>query len=80
MDNKEVVRVIFDGFNSRDLDRVAAICSDDFVLEDLPAGVTLRGPDGMSISVSNHWRMVRMCRGLARSTNSRSSIRADASS
>ncbi len=46
-ENKAVVRVIFDGFNARDLDRVASRCADDFVLEDLPAGLTLRGPEGM---------------------------------
>lgn len=45
--NADLIRTIFDGFNARDLDRVAAICADDFVLEDLPAGVTLRGPEGM---------------------------------
>jgi len=45
--NKAAVRVVFDGFNARDLDRVAALCAEDFALEDLPAGVTLRGPDGM---------------------------------
>jgi steroid delta-isomerase-like uncharacterized protein len=46
-DAQDVVKVIFDGFNSRDLDRVAAICSDDFVLEDIPAGMQLHGPDGL---------------------------------
>ncbi len=46
-ENKAIVRVIFDGFDARDLDRVAAICADDFVLEDLPAGVVLNGPEGM---------------------------------
>lgn len=45
--NKALVRVVFDGFNARDLDRVAAICADDFILEDLAAGLTLHGPDGM---------------------------------
>lgn len=43
----DIVRTIFDGFNARDLDRVAAICAEDFMLEDLTAGVTLRGPEGM---------------------------------
>ena len=46
-ENKEVVRVVFDGFNARDFDRVAAVCADDFVLEDIPAGLSLRGPEGM---------------------------------
>ena len=46
-ENKAVVRVVFDGFNARDFDRVAAICAADFVLEDLPAGLSLRGPEGM---------------------------------
>jgi steroid delta-isomerase-like uncharacterized protein len=45
--NQALIRTIFDGFNARDLDRVAAICAEDFTLEDLPAGMTLRGPDGM---------------------------------
>ena len=45
--NKDLVRGIFDGFNARQLDRVAALCADDFTLEDLPAGITLRGPAGM---------------------------------
>lgn len=53
MDNKEVVRVIFDGFNARDLDRVAAICADDFVLEDVPAGIVLNGPEGMRAWLGN---------------------------
>lgn len=46
-EHKALVRVIFDGFNRRALDRVAAICADDFVLEDLPAGHALRGPEGL---------------------------------
>jgi steroid delta-isomerase-like uncharacterized protein len=51
--NKDVVRVIFDGFNSGDIDRVAAICADDFVLEDVPAGLTLKGPEGMRAWLGN---------------------------
>ncbi|GAC1472764.1 MAG: hypothetical protein PVSMB7_25810 [Chloroflexota bacterium] len=42
-----VVRALFDGFNQRDLDAVAALASDDFVLEDVPAGLTLHGPQGL---------------------------------
>jgi hypothetical protein len=42
--NKAVVQVVFDGFNARDFDRVAAVCADDFVLESLPAGLTLFHP------------------------------------
>ena len=44
-----LVRVVFDGFNARQLERVAAICGDDFTLEDIPAGLTLRGPAGMQL-------------------------------
>ncbi|MFN8591157.1 MAG: ester cyclase [Thermomicrobiales bacterium] len=47
--NAELVSVVFEGFNERDIERVAAICADDFLLEDLPAGLTLRGPDGMRL-------------------------------
>jgi steroid delta-isomerase-like uncharacterized protein len=46
---KDLVRVVFDGFNAKDIERVAAICADDFVLEDIPANMTLRGPDGMRL-------------------------------
>lgn len=46
---KELVCAVFEGFNTRDLDRVAAICADDFILEDIPAGLTLRGPAGMRL-------------------------------
>jgi steroid delta-isomerase-like uncharacterized protein len=46
-EQKALVRVVFEGFNRRDLDSVAAICADDFELEDLPAGHTLRGPEGL---------------------------------
>ena len=31
-ENKTVVQVVFDGFNARDFDRIAAVCADDFVL------------------------------------------------
>lgn len=51
--NKNVVRVIFDGFNSGDVERVASICADDFVLEDIPAGLVLHGPDGMRAWLGN---------------------------
>ena len=47
--NITLVRVVFDGFNARDPERVAAICADDFVLEDIPAGLTLHGPTGMRL-------------------------------
>ena len=46
---QDLVRVVFEGFNSRDVDRIARICADDFLLEDIPAGMTLRGPDGMRL-------------------------------
>lgn len=44
---KELVRMGFEGFNARDVERVVRICAADFTLEDIPAGLTLRGPDGM---------------------------------
>ena len=46
---KDLVRTVFEGFNRRDVERVARICADDFTLEDIPAGLTLRGPDGMRL-------------------------------
>jgi steroid delta-isomerase-like uncharacterized protein len=46
---KDLVRIVFEGFNARDVERIAAICADDFTLEDIPAGLTLRGPDGMRL-------------------------------
>ncbi len=45
----DLVRTVFDGFNAGDVGRVAAICADDVVLEGIPAGLTLRGPEGMRI-------------------------------
>jgi steroid delta-isomerase-like uncharacterized protein len=46
---KELVRTVFDGFNDRDVERAATVCAEDFILEDIPAGLTLRGPDGMRL-------------------------------
>lgn len=46
---KALVGIVFEGFNAKDIERVAAICGDDFILEDIPAGMTLRGPDGMRL-------------------------------
>ena len=34
--NADVVRVVFDGFNAGDVERVARICADDFILEGDP--------------------------------------------
>jgi predicted ester cyclase len=53
IDVKDVVRVVFTGFNSRNLDQVASIVTDDFELEDIPAGLVLRGPDGMKAWLGN---------------------------
>jgi steroid delta-isomerase-like uncharacterized protein len=52
-DVKSVVRTIFTGFNARDVESVAAVTADDFELEDIPAGLTLRGPDGMRSWLTN---------------------------
>jgi steroid delta-isomerase-like uncharacterized protein len=46
---KDLVGIVFEGFNARDVDRVAAVCADDFTLEDIPAGLTLHGPAGMRL-------------------------------
>lgn len=51
--NKDVVRVIFDAFNSGNIEQAVALCADDFVLEDIPAGLTLQGPEGMHAWLSN---------------------------
>ena len=47
--NLDVVRVVFEGFNAGDVERVAALCAPDFALHDIPAGLTLRGPAGMRL-------------------------------
>jgi steroid delta-isomerase-like uncharacterized protein len=47
-DNSAVVRDLFDAFNDRDLDRVAATVSEDFELVDFAAGgQVFRGPQGI---------------------------------
>jgi predicted ester cyclase len=53
VDVKDVVRIVFSGFNSRNLDQVAGIVTDDFELEDIPAGLVLRGPEGMKAWLGN---------------------------
>lgn len=45
-DVTKVVRLLFEAFNERDLERAAAAVSDDFELVDVAAGQTFRGPDG----------------------------------
>jgi steroid delta-isomerase-like uncharacterized protein len=47
-DNTTLVRDLFDAFNDRDLDRVAAMVSEDFELVDFAAqGQVFRGPQGI---------------------------------
>ena len=47
-DNTALVRDLFDAFNDYDLDRVAAMVSEDFELVDFAAeGQTFRGPQGI---------------------------------
>ena len=47
-DNTAVVRDLFDAFNDHDLDRVAAMVSEDFELVDFAAeGQVFRGPQGI---------------------------------
>jgi steroid delta-isomerase-like uncharacterized protein len=42
----EIVRALYDAFNTGDLDGAAALVSDDFELTDIAAGQTLSGRDG----------------------------------
>ena len=47
-DNSAIVRDLFDAFNDRDLDRVAAMVSEDFELVDFAVqGQVFRGPQGI---------------------------------
>jgi steroid delta-isomerase-like uncharacterized protein len=46
-DTTTIIRSLFDSFNERDLIGTAVLTSDDFVLEDLGGGFTLRGPDAL---------------------------------
>ena len=47
-DNTAIVRDLFDAFNDHDLDRVAAMVSEDFELVDFAAeGQVFRGPQGI---------------------------------
>ena len=43
-----VIQTLFDTFNEREFDRAAALVTEDFELEDLAFGMTLRGPDGLA--------------------------------
>ena len=45
-DNAAVVRTVYSGFNTGDIDAVVALVTDDFVLEDVAQGLTFRGPAG----------------------------------
>ena len=47
-DNADIVRNLFDAFNSYDLDRAATMVTEDFELVDFAAGgQTFRGPEGL---------------------------------
>jgi steroid delta-isomerase-like uncharacterized protein len=47
-DNANVVRDLFEAFNSRNLDRASAMVTEDFELTDFAAeGQTFRGPEGL---------------------------------
>src|SRR5450755_4076104 len=43
-----VIQTLFDTFNEREFDRAAALVTEDFELEDLAFGMTLRGPAGLA--------------------------------
>lgn len=45
-DNAALVRSIYEAFNRRDLDRLATLVTDDFMLVDIPTGMTFHGPSG----------------------------------
>jgi steroid delta-isomerase-like uncharacterized protein len=45
--NATAIAALFDCFNQRDLDGAAALVTEDFILTDLAAGVTLHGPAGL---------------------------------
>jgi steroid delta-isomerase-like uncharacterized protein len=47
MDAEEVIRELFAAYNEGDIDRATALVTDDFKLVDIPAGVTLDGPEGL---------------------------------
>jgi steroid delta-isomerase-like uncharacterized protein len=42
-----VIQALFDMFNEREFDRAGALVTEDFELEDLAFGMTLRGPAGL---------------------------------
>ena len=47
-DNAAIIRGLYDAFNDNDLDRAAALVSEDFRLVDFAAvGQTFRGPEGL---------------------------------
>jgi ketosteroid isomerase-like protein len=48
-ENQAVVRVVFEGFNAGDVERVAALCAPDFTLHDMPAGPRSVRPAGMRL-------------------------------
>lgn len=39
---------LFAAFNQGDVARAASLVSEDFELQDIPAGLTFRGPQGLS--------------------------------
>jgi steroid delta-isomerase-like uncharacterized protein len=45
-DDIAVVQSIYDGFNAKDLEKVLAAVTDDFVLEDIAQGRTFHGREG----------------------------------
>ncbi len=45
-DNASIVRIAYEAFNDRALQRGAAVIADDSELVDVPSGSTFHGPEG----------------------------------
>ena len=43
-----VIHDLFAAFNQRDIDRATSLVTDDFELQDVPAGLTFRGSQGLN--------------------------------
>jgi ketosteroid isomerase-like protein len=46
-DHADVIRSLFDSFNSGNLARAASLVTEDFELVDVAAGLTFHGPEGL---------------------------------
>ena len=52
-DNATLIQTLMDAFNTKDVDRYAAISTDDCEVLDVPSGMTFKGPDGFRQFVQN---------------------------